>query len=228
MITDVKVMPEPKLNKLSRNPLHEQTYSELRAAIMSAKFSPGEKLTVRGVAELLGISMMPVRAAFMRLVAEKAVFQDAKGSVYIPKMTAAHYKELIQLRALLEGKAAEIAAPLITAVELAELAEIASQLTKASMEGDAEAYIDLNQKFKFGIVAAARSEALADLVERLWLQVGPFMRFYATEVSAQYELDRHEDAVKALKNRDGSAARKAIEADIIDGAEFLFRSNLIG
>lgn len=220
-------MTDTKLNKLARNPLHEQTYGELRNAIMSAKFSPGEKLTVRGVAEMLGISAMPVRAAFTRLVAEKAVIQDANGSIHIPQMTKQHYKELIELRALLEGKAAEMAASLITAKELAALEKIAKDLTKASKDADAEKYIDLNQKFKFGIVAAARSESLGDLVERLWLQVGPFMRFYSSEVSEQHALDRHEEAVEALKRRDGASARKAIEDDILDGANFLFEANII-
>ncbi|MFB2550847.1 GntR family transcriptional regulator [Ensifer soli] len=220
-------MAESKLNKLTRNPLHEQTYSELRAAIMSARFAPGERLTVRGVADMLGISPMPVRAAFMRLVAEKAVVQDANGSVYIPKMTRQHYKELIELRALLEGRAAEMAAPLITATELSALEVVARDLTAASKAADAERYIDLNQRFKFGIVAAARSAALEDLVSRLWLQVGPFMRYYASEVSAQHALDRHDDAVEALKRRDGPAARIAIESDILDGANFLFATDVI-
>lgn len=220
-------MAETKLKQLTRNPLHEQTYAELRRAIMSARFSPGEKLTVRGVAAMLGISSMPVRAAFTRLVAEKAVVQDANGSIYIPQMTRQHYKELIELRALLEGRAAEIAATLINAKELAALEKIANDLTQASKDGDAERYIDLNQKFKFGIVAAAHSESLADLVERLWLQVGPFMRYYAREVSKQYALDRHDDAVAALRTRDGAAARKAIEQDILDGADFLFEANVI-
>lgn len=220
-------MAEAKLKQLSRNPLHEQTYAELRRAIMSARFSPGEKLTVRGVAAMLGISSMPVRAAFTRLVAEKAVVQDANGSIYIPQMTRQHYKELIELRALLEGRAAEIAAALINTKELAALEKIAHDLTQASKDGDAERYIDLNQKFKFGIVAAARSESLADLVERLWLQVGPFMRYYASEVSKQHVLDRHDDAVTALRRRDGAAARKAIEQDILEGANFLFEANLI-
>lgn len=220
-------MAEVKLKQLSRNPLHEQTYTELRKAIMSAKFSPGEKLTVRGVAAMLGISSMPVRAAFTRLVAEKAVVQDPNGSIYIPQMTRQHYKELIELRALLEGRAAEIAASLITPKEISALNKVANDLTRSSMENDAERYIELNQKFKFGVVAAAKSEALADLVERLWLQVGPFMRYYASEVSKQHVLDRHDEAVEALRKRDGPAARKAIEQDILDGANFLFEANVI-
>lgn len=215
-------MPESRLPKLERETLHDRTYETLRSAIMAAKFAPGERLTVRGVAESLGVSPMPVRAALGRLQAEKALVQNAAGTMEIPRMTGDHYRDLIMLRALIEGKAAELAADVITRKELAQLEKIGAELTAASKSGDATAYIDANQRFKFAIVAAARSDALSDFSERLWLQVGPFMRFYATDVHKQHALDRHEEAIEALRRADGEAARKAIERDILDGAEFLF------
>ena len=189
---------------------------------MAAKFAPGEKLTVRGIASMLGISAMPVRAAFTRLIAEQAVIQNVNGTVQIPHMTREHYEELIMLRAMLEGKAAEIAASKIDRKLLAELEKIGKALTLASKEGDAESYIALNQRFKFAVVAAAKSPVLADTVERLWLQVGPFMRFYADDIHTQHELDKHEAAIEALRAGDGASARRAIEHDILDGAESLF------
>lgn len=220
-------MTESKLKKLSRDPLHERTYNELRDAIMSAAFAPGDRLTVRGIAAQFGISAMPVRAAFARLIAEKAVVQNANGTIEIPHMTREHYRELIMLRALLEGRAAEIAASKITTEELKALRLIGDRLTEASKAGDAEAYITLNQKFKFAVVAAAKSPVLAELVEQLWMQVGPFMRFYAADVHIQHELDKHVEAVEAMARGDAVAARLAIERDILDGAEFLFSSGVM-
>ena len=194
---------------------------------MSARFAPGDRLTVRGIAAEFGVSAMPVRAAFSRLIAEKAVVQNASGTIEIPHMTREHYRELIMLRALLEGRAAEIAALRITPAELKDLKSIGEKLTKASKSGDADAYITLNQKFKFAVVASAKSPVLGELVERLWLQVGPFMRFYAAEVHVQHELDRHMEAIDSMARGDAVAARQAIERDIIDGAEFLFSSGVM-
>ena len=217
-------MPGSKLSKLSRNPLHERTYQTLKSAIMAARFAPGEKLTVRGVAAELGVSPMPVRAAFARLMAEKAVEQNASGTVLIPRMTRERYRELIDLRALLEGKAAEMAAGRITAAQMQELEKIGKALSNASKSGNATAYVDLNKRFKFAVVAAAKVLTLAHLVEHLWLQVGPFMHNYATDVQDQHELDRHMEVIDALKERDGAAAREAIVRDILDGAHYLFRN----
>lgn len=212
-----------KLNKLSRQRLHEQTYDELRSAIMSAKFAPGDRLTVRGIAAELGVSAMPVRAAFIRLTAEKAVIQNANGTIEIPRMTRKHYHELISLRALLEGKAAELAAKKVTKDDIALLREIGDRLTRSALGGDATAYVVANRQFKFAVVRMAESPALEDLVQRLWVQVGPFMGFYNTEVRAQADLDQHHQVIAALEARDGRKARKAIEKDIMDGLDYLFR-----
>src|ERR1022692_5321497 len=69
------------LKKISWEPLHEIAYRELRRAIMSARYAPGETLTVRATASALGVSPMPVRAAFSRLIAERAVEALGNGTV---------------------------------------------------------------------------------------------------------------------------------------------------
>lgn len=219
------MLEDARLNKLSRNPLHEQTYNELRSAIMSAKFAPGDRLTVRGIAADLGVSAMPVRAAFIRLTAERAVIQNANGTIEIPRMTREHYYELISLRALLEGRAAELSAAHVSADDIAELRIIGDALTMAALAGDAETYVINNRRFKFTIVRKANSPALEDLVERLWLQVGPFMGYYTTAVRAQADLDRHHDVIAALEAGDGKKARKAMEKDIMDGLDYLFKTS---
>lgn len=98
---------------------------------------------------------------------------------------------------------------------------LGNALTQASLVGDARGYVDANKKFKFAIVEAAGSEPLTDLVERLWLQVGPFMHLYQTDVRHQVKIDRHEQIVDAIEKGDGPAARREVERDIRDGMDFL-------
>src|SRR5882672_1471791 len=58
------VKPRPRL---LRRTLQHNVYDYLREALMSGEYSPGEHLTVRGVAAAIGTSAMPVREAFRRL-----------------------------------------------------------------------------------------------------------------------------------------------------------------
>lgn len=47
----------PVLRQVSRETLQEQVYRQLREALMSGRFEPGQKLTIRGLAEALGSSL---------------------------------------------------------------------------------------------------------------------------------------------------------------------------
>jgi DNA-binding GntR family transcriptional regulator len=211
------------VSKVNWEPLHEVVYRELRSAIMSAKYSPGDTLTVRATAAALGVSPMPVRAAFSRLTAELAVNSQANGTVVIPTLTKSRFNELVELRILLEGTAAEKAAAVVTKKELKALKSLAERKTDAAQSGSAEQYLDFNQRFKFAIYRAARSPVLEDLIERLWIQIGPFMHYYTRDIRIQVETDEHWAVLAALQEENGVAAREAIVRDIRGGADFLMK-----
>ncbi|MGB3504941.1 MAG: GntR family transcriptional regulator, partial [Xanthobacteraceae bacterium] len=63
------VLEEP----LERLTLGERAYARIADLLISGRLAPGEKLSLRGAAEVLGVSIMPVRAAVSRLVADKAL-----------------------------------------------------------------------------------------------------------------------------------------------------------
>lgn len=218
---DKDAKPAPALTKLSREPLHDRVYKELRRALMAAQFTPGEQLTLRTTAEMLGVSVMPVRAAFNKLVAERALTLLANGSIIVPEMSAARFEELIEIRKMLEGEAAKKAAKLISAEELDDLAKIGEDLTEAGNADSGERYLDLNWRFKFTVYKASQSPELLNLIEAVWLQFGPFMHNYAKDVRLQARDDCHDEILAALRARDGSAARRAMQADIDGGAKYL-------
>jgi DNA-binding GntR family transcriptional regulator len=207
--------------KTSWAPLHERTYQELKTAIMSGRFMPGEKLTVRGLSEELGVSAMPARAAILRLAAEKALdLSGTSGSASIPLLTKSRFNEMYELRVLLEGRATERAARQMTKKDFSELQQLLVELETASVRGNSDKYLEVNQRFKFKIFQSADQPVLEDLIERLWMQIGPFMRFYGKGIM-DLRVDRHKTALSALIARDGVTARSALEADVKEGATFL-------
>ena len=64
-------------------PMHEQVYRQIVHALMSGHFDPGQKLTYRKIAEQFGTSPMPVRTAFQRLQALRALELLPNGSVKV-------------------------------------------------------------------------------------------------------------------------------------------------
>ena len=90
-------------------PLHERVYEELRGALISGKFTPGQKLSSRKLAAALGTSDMPVRAAISRLTDEGGLIQLANGTFIVPVLSGNRFREVMELRALLEGRATALA-----------------------------------------------------------------------------------------------------------------------
>ncbi len=72
------------LKKLNWEPMHDTVYPSIRDAIMGAQFEPGQKLSLRAITGELRVSVMPVRAAVLRLVAEKALEQARHGTFSLP------------------------------------------------------------------------------------------------------------------------------------------------
>jgi DNA-binding GntR family transcriptional regulator len=211
------------LARLERETLHERAYGEVKKAIMGGAIAPGEPMTIRALAKALGTSVMPVREALRRLVAERALELLPNRSVTLPIMTAEKFDEIYRIRVALEGLMAETAARYITPDELKRMGRLNDELV-AKLNQGGKRYLVINQEFHFQLYQAARMPQAMSMVETLWLQIGPFLRHVNSEAPKPDFLDHHQAMLKALARRDGAKARAAIEADIGEAAETILQS----
>jgi len=202
-------------------PLHDRVYRALRDALVTGRIVPGRAVTLRGLAQSLGVSPMPVREAIRRVSAEGGLVVGANRRVWVPDMDAARFDELVRARLLLEPEAAVRALPHIDAARLDRLRAIDETIDRALAEGDVEAYMAGNHRFHFEIYAAGPSRVLLPLIESLWLQFGPFMRSVYGRVGTAILVDHHVHAVEAIAARDADRLAEAIRADILDGMEVI-------
>jgi DNA-binding GntR family transcriptional regulator len=202
-------------------PLHERVYTELRQALISGKFAPGQKLTSRKLAAALGTSDMPVRAAISRLTAEGGLVQRSNGTFIVPHVTRQAFKELMELRALLEGRATSLACEQIDSEGFRYLHKYADELDRAAGADDIVRYLDVNQKLKFTIYNYCKSPKLYSLIEILWLQAGPALRYHAKVLRGIKDINFHREAIAALEKRKRAAAGAAIARDIKAGMDAL-------
>jgi DNA-binding GntR family transcriptional regulator len=205
-------------------PIHQWVFRGLRRAIMSGRFPPGQAVTIRGLADRMGVSAMPVREALRRLVAERALALLDNRRVRVPVMTAARFDELLAARMALETEAAVRAMPLIDAERLAKLHRINHGIDRAVASEDGETVVAENLLFHLTLYGARPDSVLVPLIESVWLQTGPFMRAALGDLPSQGADDHHADALAAIAGRDADALRQAIQADIQTGLGHLARS----
>lgn len=205
------------LPRHSEETLQEWVFRQLRQDIMVGRFEPGLAVTIRGLAARLGVSPMPVREALRRLVAERALVMLNNRRVRVPNMTLERFDDLLAARISLEGEAAERALPYITPKIISELEMLDEQLDAAREAGDTEGWVIANFAFHSHLYTARPDTVFLPLIESLWLQIGPFMRIALGSLDGRYSIDRHGEALLAIKQRDRRALRIAIESDIRDG-----------
>ncbi|WP_243375095.1 GntR family transcriptional regulator [Microvirga solisilvae] len=212
-----KSLDLPLLPRAEKETASQNVYRCLRHAVMIGRIPPGRALTIREIAEALNVSMMPVREALRLLSAERALEVRDNRRVQVPNMTASRFRELCELRIVLETHAALGALPYIKAEHLAEIEKIDRQIDEANLRSDFERAIALNQDFHRTIYLAKPDQESLPLIESVWLQLGPFIRIALSRLDDYYRIDRHAEAVSALRRQDPIGLRVAIEADVRDG-----------
>lgn len=214
----------PALRQVARATLQEQVYRQLREALMSGRFQPGQKLTIRGLAEALGSSPMPVREALQRLSAENAFEVSGTARLRVPMMTVARLREIRDARAALEGLLAERCIQRLEVGDLAQIEDIYQAMQQAVDSQDVPRYLWTNFAFHRRIYAVARAELIVAAVETFWLHMGPCFALVAPEPAhLDRSMEAHARILAALEARDGAAARAAVADDIMQAADSLGR-----
>ncbi|MGX9116497.1 GntR family transcriptional regulator [Mesorhizobium sp. BHbsci] len=200
--------------------VQDGVYQQLRHALMVGSFDPAQVLTIASLAEAFGTSNMPVREALRRLAAENALEISQNGSACVPVVTRARLDDLCRARVAVEGLAAELGAPRLTASEIATLQRITADQKAIGRNGSIYELIAKNQQFHFTIYRASGSDVLFQLIETLWLRFGPYMRLLSNHVAPLMRAGtmepsgRHTAIIAALKDRDFARAREEVIADI--------------
>ncbi|MCP4432540.1 MAG: GntR family transcriptional regulator [Gammaproteobacteria bacterium] len=196
---------------------HQWVYQLLRTNLLCGRIGPGIALTIRGLAQMLDVSPMPVREALHRLACEAAIEVKNNRRVIVPVMTAEKFNELSQLRIILETHAAVSALPHIDDQQLKLLILQDAQINSAVEKGAIEDIALSNQQFHRSLYSVNPAQRSVPLIESLWLQLGPFSRIVVSKLKKAYRIDHHIGAIEAIRNQNASALHKAIEADIRAG-----------
>ena len=215
------------LPMLDRRTLADVAYAYLRELLVSGRLAPGERLSLRDLGQALGVSVMPVREAVNRLVADRALEVTQARVLQVPMTSAAQLREMSEIRVVVEGYAADCAAGVRTAGHLAAIAaaEAAFRAEATRAAPDPARAIALNRTVHFAIYEAAGLPMLQEMIGDLWLKAGPVLnldlRSNPERLATGGAVRFHAAALAAIEAGDGPAARAAVEADIRGAAAFI-------
>jgi len=197
----------------------EYAIDALRDAIREGRLAQGQRLVVADVTRMLGVSNGPVREAIRRLTGEGLVEITPHRGASVRTFTPADVAEIFQLREVLEGLAARLAAERIGHRDYADrLSALQSQAE--ALLADGRGYIEHNQAFHELIYEIAGSARLREQARQLTLPIYR-LRFHRLmePASAHTSATEHARLARAILDGDGPLAERLMQHHIRSSGE---------
>jgi DNA-binding GntR family transcriptional regulator len=211
-----------RVQVVARDNLTARVYQQLRSALMEGRFWPGHRLKIRELASAMGVSETPVREAVMQLVCEKGLEMQAARSITVAELTLDQYLELRDIRLHLEGMAAEAATSKISDRSIDALARLHVDLLEAEETQRWFDAVHANWRFHHTLYQAAELPELLAMIEGIWLRNGPLVNYLYPHARPTYgQQHQHLAVIAALRSRDSSGVRRAVQNDMIEGGTLL-------
>ena len=194
--------------------LWESVAGRMREAILAGELEPGSKLIETELAERFGTSRGPVREAIRELAREGLVTELPRRGTLVSTLTAADLAEVYAVRQALEVAASAV---VIARAHDEDLRTVEEHLDALESPPPGAGYLDQavhDLAFHRSIVALAGNGRMAAMYEQMLQQTMLLLRIAVQEnPSLRTDLRRaaHRDILRALRERDGAAARAALE-----------------
>ena len=207
----------------------DRVYATLRERLAAGVWAPGEPIREARLARELGVSRTPVREAIRRLVATGLLEQPPNHAPRVRRFDPRELAELYELRAELEGYAAEEAARRATDDDLAAIRGAAAAFRPlAATSGRAEPaalfpeLVRVELAFHDALHKAAHNGWLArvlrdlDLVSEVFARVGGLDAHGPSRNTIERSADRHEHLAQLIASGESAEARRFLAATLLE------------
>lgn len=184
----------------------------LHRAIWSGQLAPGTRLVERELADTLGVSRAPLREALRLLERDGLVEMAPRRGVWVRVLSPVDVRELYELRAALEGLAVELVVERATDAQLDELHQLLDRTAVSAATGaEPQQPIESDWDFHRQLVRLAGSRRLMSAWESIGGEIRLALVRSTPELFSTDYIDKtHGALLRALRARDGEAAREAV------------------
>jgi DNA-binding GntR family transcriptional regulator len=216
--------------------LVDQLAATIRTRVLSGEIAVGERLPQERLAAEFGVSRTPIREALRKLQAAGIVEVQPNRGAIVRGSTAREIREAYEVRAELEGLAAELAATRIQDGQLQELhaaqrlfgRSIARLVARGVDERSADdangEWTRANDLFHSVIQDAAGNERLAGIVGELHRSFPRGLTWAALRRSSrllEQNVEEHHAILEAIERRDAEEARRSMVAHVRHAGELI-------
>lgn len=197
----------------------DRVHARLRQGILDGTYAQGTRLGEAELAEALGVSRTPVREALRRLSSEGLLSTSPNKGARVRTWSVGELSDIFDLRVLLEGHAAAVAASRVTGDQVRQMTALVERMDAAAAHPQAidfDALTALNLAFHAAIADASGNSLLPDIIHSL-VHVPVVLRTYRlySPVRLRESLDQHRALLGALAAGDPVMAEAIMRVHIL-------------
>jgi DNA-binding GntR family transcriptional regulator len=194
--------------------LSDKAYELIRHKIITLEMPPLSAIDESALMAELEIGRTPIREALQRLAAEGLVSIVPRRGIFVADISITDLQKIFELRMVLEGFCARLAAERATVLQIAGLEAVIQQLDTVSGE-DTQALLAIDEQFHTLLYQAADNKLLAEVLEHL--QALSFRIFYLVLNrlgSVRWTVEQHLEIIHVLQVKDGARAEALLRQHI--------------
>lgn len=171
---------------------------ELRRVILDGAVLPGTHIPLAEVADLFGVSQIPVREALKTLIGEGLVAHRSNFDYSVAQLTPQELREMYIVRETLE--AAALAASVANATDMDRAAVVAAHdvLQQAIRDDDPVTYHRQSRQFHLALTRPSRMHRLLHMLESAWNVTEPVQSM--VHVSPDQRTALHADHLQMVES----------------------------
>ena len=205
--------------RIEHENLDDKIYARLRTMIVEHHLLPGQRILQDRLAKEMGVSRTPLVNALKRLAQERLVEWVSRRGIYVKHFTKREMARLFEVREVLEGLAARLAALRIKLAEVDRLTEMFRELDFVPRPAGVRRYIEWDRFFHWRIVELADNPQLAAAMDSVNMM---FFAYQDGLVRLPAEtFDEHMAILHALRRHDPDASEAAMRLHIRRSVERL-------
>ena len=203
------------LDLQNHRPLREIVYEELKRQILVGEIAPGTRMMEVELAEDMGVSRTPVREAIRKLEKEGLVTIEPRRGAYASDISIKDMVDVLEVRQMLEGMAASMAAQKVTEEEKLDFVEANSAYKNAVKKGNIEESIRYDELFHQLIVSYSGNKTLNQLLSQVQELALRFRYIYYDDFSRYENMPvEHEEIEEAIISGDTQKAKVVAEEHV--------------
>lgn len=200
--------------------LPDRIYEALKHRILTCSMRPGVRIAEKVLCTEMQVSRTPLREAFNRLTLEGLIIQSPFRGYTVAPVTVKGYQELCELRRIVEGGTAALAAERASAEDVKRMSDLAVTTYTPGNRESYLGYLRSNSAFHLALVQSTRNWQLeAILMSALDRHQRPLYLGLDVGIDGQASTAEHHEIVAAVRDHDADRARSLMVKHIAKAEE---------